>query len=258
MAKGCLLSVRELTVRYGPTVAVDGLSLDIAPEEIFGLLGPNGCGKSTTLAALSGDLAPAAGCIRLAGIGPTDHPLEYRRRIGLVPQELAFYEDLSGEANLLFFGRLYGMDGHLLRQRVAEVLEFVRLTELARRPARTYSGGMRRRLNVACALLHQPDLLLLDEPTVGLDLPSREAILDCLRSLRQRGAALLLTTHHLDEAQQLCDRIGILEQGRLIAQGTLAQLTALRPNQRRLRVDQPHDGLERVYRGLTGRWLGNP
>ena len=221
-----VLSLQDVTVRYGAAVAVDALCLDVRRGEIFGLLGPNGSGKSSTLSAVAGAVAPGAGVIRVRGRCERDDPLAYRRLIGLAPQELAFYEELSAEENLRFFGRIYGLAGRELRRRVAETLHFVRLTEPARRPARTYSGGMKRRLNLACALLHEPALLLLDEPTVGLDLPSRDAIFASLEALRQRGCAVVLATHHLQEAERLCDRVGVMDHGRLVACGPLRELFA--------------------------------
>jgi ABC-2 type transport system ATP-binding protein len=185
-----------------------------------------------------------------------------------VPQELALYEDLSGRDNLLFFGRLYGLSGRELRRRVDEALSFVRLVEQADRPARTYSGGMQRRLNLACALLHHPDLLLLDEPTVGLDVQSRDAIFGSLRTLRDAGRALVFTTHHLAEAELLCDRLGIMDHGRLLAMGTLEELCAgpcRRGPGRSFRADPPAPlpgplgtRLERVFLQLTGRSPRDP
>jgi ABC-2 type transport system ATP-binding protein len=264
MAKHGILSLWDVTIRYGATVAVDTLSLEVDAGEVFGLLGPNASGKSTTLSAIAGILPVSSGFIRVGGLQAADRPLAYRRLLGLVPQELAFYEDLSAEANLVFFARLYGLAGRELRQRVEEALALVQLTEHARRPARTYSGGLQRRLNLACALLHQPALLLLDEPTVGLDLQSRETIFTSLRALRDRGTALIFTTHHLEEVELLCDRIGIMDQGRLIAQGTLDDLLTLStlpaqgPGRCGLRRDQAHawvgpHSLEQVFLELTGR-----
>jgi ABC-2 type transport system ATP-binding protein len=217
MPNDSILSVRNATVHYGQTPAVCDLSLDVQAGEVFGLLGPNGSGKSTILAAVAAQRRLSSGSIYVCGLCPREQSLHYRRQLGLVPQELAFYEDLSAGDNLLFFGRLYGLSGALLRQRVEETLERVGLTESLGRPARTYSGGMQRRLNLACALLHGPALLLLDEPTVGLDLHAREAIFAVLRRLRDQGTALVYTTHQLAEVESLCDRIGIMNQGRLQA-----------------------------------------
>ena len=251
-----VLILDNLAIRYGDHAAVDGLCLEARSGEILGLLGPNGCGKSSTLAAVSGCLVPFAGTIQVCGKGEQDDPLAYRRLIGLVPQELAIYEELTAEQNCAFFGRLYGLSGTFLKERVAEVLEFVRLGDHARRTPRTFSGGMQRRLNLACALLHKPALLLLDEPTVGLDIQSRDAVFDNLRLLAEQGTALVFTTHHLEEAEQLCGRIGIMDHGKLVAEGTMADLLA-QPG-RRWRLDGPHTGggrLERVFLELTGRSL---
>jgi linearmycin/streptolysin S transport system ATP-binding protein len=242
-----VLTLQDVTLRYGDTVAVDGLSLEVGRGEIFGLLGPNGCGKSTTLGAVAGALAPAAGVIRVAGVEERTDPLAYRQLVGLVPQELALYEELIAEDNLLFFGRLYGLRGRDLLRQAGAALELVRLTDRARHRVRTLSGGMQRRLNLACALLHEPPLLLLDEPTVGIDLESREAIFASLRRLRDRGTALVFTTHHLEEAEQMCDRVAILHCGRLVALGTPDESLAALPNRPR----PPR--LERVFLELTGR-----
>jgi ABC-2 type transport system ATP-binding protein len=286
MADAAVLSLRDVTIRYGAAVAVDALCLEVSRGEVFGLLGPNGSGKSSTLAAVAGTLAPAAGEIRVLGVREPDSPLAYRRHVGVVPQELAFFEELTAEANLLFFGRLYGLRGAELKARVAGALECARLTGQERRPARTLSGGMQRRLNLACALLHEPPLLLLDEPTVGLDVRSRDAIFASLRLLRDQGRALVFTTHHLEEAEELCDRIGIMDHGRLAAAGTLRELCAelpaapcggsfqpqnpdpeedrgAEPGAWRLKLAvSPAGGrgpsLERVFRRLTGRSRSEP
>jgi ABC-2 type transport system ATP-binding protein len=244
MSPAPVLTLRDVTIRFGHTLALAGLSLEVRRGEIFGLLGPNGSGKSSTISAIAGALTPQAGRIEVLGCQEPSHPLEYRRHIGLVPQELALYEDLSAEDNLIFFGRLYGLSGQLLHRRVADVLEMVCLGEQARGMVRTWSGGMQRRLNLACALLHEPALLLLDEPTVGIDLPSRQAIFGSLRALRAAGRALVFTTHHLEEAEQLCDRLGIMDRGRLLAVGTVAELCSA-----------PRMGLEQVFLELTGRSL---
>ncbi len=250
-----VLALENLVVRYGGMVAVAGLSLEVQAGEIFGLLGPNGSGKSSTIGAIAGDCSISEGTVRLNGLLERDHPLQYRRQFGLVPQELALYDDLTARQNLKLFGSLYGSSGRLLKRRIDEVLYFVQLTDQAHRVVRTYSGGMQRRLNLACALLHAPSLLLLDEPTVGLDIQSREAVFACLRQLRDRGTAMVFTTHHLAEAEQLCDRIGIMEQGQLILSGTLAEVMGWRrdgahrfggPTRRRTRLEQ-------VFLELTGR-----
>jgi ABC-2 type transport system ATP-binding protein len=242
-----VLDLDDVTLCYGGLVAIDSLCLRVHAGEVFGLLGPNGCGKSTTLAAISAALPTDTGEVRVLGRRERDDPLAYRRSQGLVPQEQALFEELSVEQNAAFFGRLYGLTGRPLRARVAEVLEFVCLHEQARRRVRTLSGGMQRRLNLACALLHEPALLLLDEPTVGLDVQARDAVFASLRRLSLMGTAIVFTTHHLEEAELLCDRIGIMDRGRLLAEGTVPELC----------VDFP--GLDRsgtlagVFQELTGR-----
>lgn len=218
------LSIQNLTVWYGECLVVDHLCLDVPPGKILGLLGPNGSGKSTTIAAISGQGVTMKGTIHVGGVSESESPKSYRSRIGYVPQELAFYEDLTARDNLMFFGRLHSIHGKELRNRVADALDFVHLTTQADRKPSTFSGGMQRRLNLACALLHRPMLLLLDEPTVGLDIASRDAIFDVLRRLRQQGVSMILATHHLDEAQSLCDRIAILNHGQLMAEGTMGEL----------------------------------
>jgi ABC-2 type transport system ATP-binding protein len=228
MSQPSVLSIRDVSLQYGNFVAVRGLSLDVRHGEIFGLLGPNGYGKSSTLSAIVGAVTPAKGEIRISGLAERDDPMEYRRRLGLVPQDLALYEDLSVRENLLFFGHLYGLSSRLLQKRSAEALDFVQLNERSRQAVRLLSGGMQRRLNLACALLHEPDLILLDEPTVGLDIASRDAIFDNLRSLRNRGRAIIITTHHLEEAEALCDRVAIMDCGKLIGLGSLDKLWAER------------------------------
>lgn len=252
-----VLSLEHVTLRYGEFAAVAELSLSVPAGVIYGLLGPNGSGKSTTLAAIAGEHRCAEGVIHVAGHTAAREPMAYRRLLGLVPQEIALFEELTAEQNLTFFGRLYGLRGQTLSHRVEDVLGFVRLREQARRPARTYSGGMKRRLNLACAILHEPRLLLLDEPTVGLDIQSREALFACLRQLRDAGTAMVFTTHHLEEAEELCDRVGIIDHGRLLTEGTPRELCEVLP---RWRLDGPHapaprQGLERVFLDLTGRSL---
>jgi ABC-2 type transport system ATP-binding protein len=221
-----VLSLTDLTIRYATTVAVDALSLEIHAGEIYGLLGPNGSGKSSTLSAAAGILTTHSGTVRIAGLRLDENARQCRRLLGLVPQELAFYEELSPAQNLAFFGRLYGLSGTLLRECVDEVLAEVDLTHQSRRPACTLSGGEQRRLNLGCALLHEPLILLLDEPTHGLDVRCRESLFALLRRLGDRGCGIVFTTHHLEEAESLCDRVGIMSHGRLVAEGPVEELTA--------------------------------
>jgi ABC-2 type transport system ATP-binding protein len=202
---------------------VDGLSLEMRAGEVFGLLGPNGAGKSTTVALAVGLLEPDHGRVEIAGVGvPTDPAV--RRKIGVAPQALAIYEELSAEENLRFFGSLNGLEGRVLAERVKWALDFVGLTPRARDRAMTYSGGMKRRLNLAVAVVHDPPLLLLDEPTVGVDPQSRNAIFENILALKREGRTVLYTTHYMEEAERLCDRVGIVDHGKLLALDTVPRL----------------------------------
>lgn len=209
---------------YGSTVAVDGLSLEIRAGEIFGLLGPNGAGKSTTIGMLSGLLLPDAGRVEVAGADPGR--AASRRRLGVAPQSLAIYPELSAEENLRFFGELYSLGGSRLRERVGWALDLAGLTERRGERVSRYSGGMQRRLNLACALVHDPDVLFLDEPTVGVDPQSRNAIFEQIERLGAGAKTVLYTTHYMEEAQRLCDRVAIVDQGRILALGTVDELIA--------------------------------
>ena len=218
-----MLSLTHVHMRFGDVVAVDDLSLEVRAGEILGLLGPNGAGKTTTVSLAVGLLAPDAGEVTLANLGSPRLP-GVRRRLGLAPQALALYELLSPEENLRFFGRIQGLSGRALSVRVAWALEFASLTERRRDPTRILSGGMQRRLNLAAALVHDPELVILDEPTVGVDPQSRNAILDRILELRGRGRTVVYTTHYMEEAARICDRVAIIDHGRLLALGTVEEL----------------------------------
>ncbi|MGH9112761.1 MAG: ATP-binding cassette domain-containing protein [Acidimicrobiales bacterium] len=221
-----VLSCRGLRKRYGDRVAVDGVGFDIARGETYGLLGPNGAGKTTTISMVCGLLARDGGEVTVAGrpIGPD--ATDAKAAIGLVPQDVALYDNLSAAENLRFFGRLQGLRGTVLDDRVGEVLDIVGLADRARDHIDTYSGGMKRRANIAAGLLHRPQLLVLDEPTVGVDPQSRNAILESVEALGAEGLSVLYTTHYMEEAERLCDRVGIIDEGRLVAEGTRRQLVA--------------------------------
>jgi ABC-2 type transport system ATP-binding protein len=210
--------------RYGAAVALAGLSLEARPGELLGLLGPNGAGKSTAMHVLSGLLPPDAGAVEVDGAAPSAPHV--RRRIGLAPQALSLYELLTGRENLEFFGRLYGLDGGRLRERVDAALDFVRLADRQHDRVGGYSGGMQRRLNIAAAIVHAPDVVLLDEPTVGVDPQSRNAIFDNVLALKASGRTIVYTTHYMEEAARLADRIAIVDHGRVLALGTLDELLA--------------------------------
>jgi ABC-2 type transport system ATP-binding protein len=221
------LVVEELVKRFGTFDAVRGISFTIAPGEIFGLLGPNGAGKTTTLSMLATLLPPSGGDARIFGTSIVSDVGAVRRLVGLAPQEIGLYPDLTARENLTFFGRLYGLGGQALRERTEELLGLVGLAGRADDRVRNHSGGMQRRLNLACALVHRPRLLMLDEPTAGVDPQSREHVLDAIRALARGGTTVLYTTHYMEEAEQLCDRLAIMDEGRIMASGTLAELLHL-------------------------------
>ena len=219
-----VLACRGLRKRYGERWAVDGVSFEIAAGECFGLLGPNGAGKTTTISMVCGLLARDGGEVVVAGL-PVDHrSTRSKALIGYVPQDIALYPDLTAVQNLRFFGRLYGLAGTRLAERVADVLACVGLSDRGDELVDRYSGGMRRRANIAAGLLHDPQLLVLDDPTVGVDPQSRNAILEAVEGLRRGGLAVLYTTHYMEEAERLCDRVGIIDDGRIIAEGTRREL----------------------------------
>ncbi len=221
------LVVEGLAKSFGDLRAVRELSFEVAPGETFGLLGPNGAGKTTTISMICGLLRPDAGSVTVDGISIRPGSTSGRELIGYVPQELALYPDLSGRDNLRFFGRLYGLRGAAARARIDETLEMVGLTDRADDRVDQYSGGMQRRLNIAAGMLHRPRLLILDEPTVGIDPQSRNAILEAVAALGESGMSVLYTTHYMEEAERLCRRVGIVDHGRLLACGTRRELVAL-------------------------------
>jgi ABC-2 type transport system ATP-binding protein len=217
-----MIKILNFHKSFGSVVAVDGLSLTVQKGDLFGLLGPNGAGKTTTVRGICGLLKANTGNVTIEGKPPTD--LSVRRKIGLAPQDLSLYRDMSAEENLFFLGKLYGLSGSCLRQRIDWCLDFAGLQSRRRHRVKTYSGGMKRRLNLAAALIHDPPLLVLDEPTVGVDTQSRNSILESILELREQGRTILYTTHYMEEAQRLCDRVGIMDHGKLLALDTVAGL----------------------------------
>ena len=222
-----MLQAQDLWKSYGSKAAVVGVSLEVRAGEIVGLLGPNGAGKSTTVAMLCGLTPPDKGTVTLAGSPVGDEASPAKRRIGLVPQDIALYEELSAAENLRFWGRLYGLSGGALEDAVRRALDLVGLADRAKARVKTYSGGLKRRLNLAAGLVHSPDLLLLDEPTVGIDPQARLRILDVVRDQARSGRAVLYTSHYLEEAEQICGRLAIIDHGRVLAAGTVAELRRL-------------------------------
>ena len=234
-----MLVVSDIRKSFGALHALDGVSLSVGRGEVLGLLGPNGAGKSTTLAVCTGLLAPDAGSVSIGGAGSPRDP-EVRRLLGLAPQQVALYGDLSARENLVFLGRIHGVQEPA--RRADELLDWVGLLPRARDRVEAFSGGMQRRLNLAAAIVHDPPLLLLDEPTVGVDPQSRGAILDLVRRLASEGRAVLYTTHHMSEAERICSRVAILDHGRVLESGPVDALRAA------------HGGdLEAAFIALTGR-----
>jgi len=219
-----ILEVHNLVKNYGSFNAVKGISFEIQEGEIFSLLGPNGAGKTTTISMLSSLYTPTSGDATICGYSVTKDPMAVKKCIGVVPQDLALYEDLSARENLNFWGQMYGLSGKTLKIRVDEVLEQIGLLDKAKLKIKTYSGGMKRRVNIGVGLLHQPKLLFMDEPTVGIDPQSRRAILDSVKELNQNGMTVLYTTHYMEEAEELSNRVGIIDHGDLIAIGTQDEL----------------------------------
>jgi len=220
-----ILEVQNLVKKYGDFAAVKRISFDIKEGESFSLLGPNGAGKTTTISVLSTLYAPTEGDATVGGHSVSKEPMAVRQLIGVVPQDLAIYDDLTARENLSFWGQMYGLSGKALKARIVEVLEQIGLSDKANNRVKTYSGGMKRRVNIGVGLLHKPHLLFMDEPTVGIDPQSRRAILDSVKELNKQGMTVLYTTHYMEEAQELSDRVGIIDHGELIALGTQKELT---------------------------------
>jgi ABC-2 type transport system ATP-binding protein len=236
-----VIKVEGLRKQFGDTVAVDGVSFTAETGAIFGLLGPNGAGKSTTIGCISGLLAPDAGHTSVMGHDLQRDGKAAKAMLGVVPQELALYEEISARENLSYWGGAYGLRGARLKERVAEVLDLVELSDRAKEPVKNFSGGMKRRLNFGCGLVHEPRVLLLDEPTVGVDPQSRVRLLELVRSQADAGLCVLYTTHYMDEAEKLCDRLAIVDHGRLIAEGKLEELRAMMEERDILRLSGSFD-----------------
>jgi ABC-2 type transport system ATP-binding protein len=225
------LRLRGAGKDYGARTAVGAIDLEVHRGECFALLGPNGAGKTTTISMAAGVVTPSRGEIQVGGIDLVREPFRAKALLGLVPQEIALYEELSALQNLRFFGALYGLGGAMLARRIEEALEIVGLRDRAREPAARYSGGMKRRLNIAAGLLHRPEVLILDEPTVGVDPQSRNHIFATVRALRDAGTTVIYTTHYMGEVEALCDRIAIIDAGAIVASGTVRELVSRHASQ---------------------------
>jgi ABC-2 type transport system ATP-binding protein len=251
-----ILITKELKKNYGDKEAVKGVSFSVLQGEIFSLLGPNGAGKTTTISMLSCLLQPTSGDAEIGGHSVIKEPMAVKRLIGIVPQDLALYEPLTALQNLTFWGKMYDMSGKQLTHRINEVLEQVALADRAKEPVERYSGGMKRRLNIAVGLMHKPQLVFMDEPTVGIDPQSRRSILDMVKALRDEGMTILYTTHYMEEAAELSDRVGIIDHGKLIALGTQQELTKLVGEQDTLRLhfgeEETGERLASIFQDLEG------
>ncbi len=248
------IEVRALRKDYDDIHAVQGIDFTVQRGEIFSLLGPNGAGKSTTIAMLSCLLEPTQGQAWVMGHSITEEPMAVKANLGVVPQEIAIYEDLSAHENLSFWGKMYGLRGNTLKQRVEEILELTGLTDRQNDRAGKFSGGMKRRLNIGIALLHEPKLIIMDEPTVGIDPQSRRRILDSVKQMNAQGVTVLYTTHYMEEAQELSDHIAIMDYGEIIAYGTHEELIDIVGELDRISItlNAPADTVLKAWRTVAG------
>ena len=234
-----LVEVKNLVKRYKDVLAVDNVSLAIEEGEILGLLGPNGAGKTTTINAMIGLTRADSGEIVIFCKNFKDHELVIKRDLGVVPQDIAIFEDLTAYENLCYFGKLYGLKGSLLKERVEEALEFTGLLDKKKQYPKKFSNGMKRRLNIACALVHHPKLIIMDEPTVGIDPQSRSHIIQSIKKLNEMGSTIIYISHYMEEIEEICTRIVIMDQGRVIAKGTKEELKALMTSDKRVVIELP-------------------
>ncbi|MBD8069373.1 ABC transporter ATP-binding protein [Bacillus sp. PS06] len=249
-----IVRMNNIVKRYGSQLVLDHVDLDIGEGEILGLLGPNGAGKTSLIHALAGIIGFDSGEISLFGKEQKTNLLEIKRQIGLVTQDITVFTDLSARENLAFFGGIYGLKGEELKKRIEETLEFVGLSEHAHKLPTKFSGGMQRRLNIACALVHRPKLLIMDEPTVGIDPQSRNHILETIRQLNKNGTTILYTTHYMEEVQNLASRVVIIDQGHVIANGTIDELVNRIQHEEKIKLEvaDPSELLLEKLRKLEG------
>ena len=249
-----MLKVENLYKNFGNIIAVDGISFEVKKGEVFGLLGPNGAGKSTTISIISTLIPPSRGEILFEGESIFENSKNLRQKLGIVPQDIALYPTLTGYENLRFWGNLYGLKGNELKKRINEVADIIGLNERLKDKVEKYSGGMKRRLNIGAALLHHPDLLIMDEPTVGIDPQSRSHILDTVLKLSAQGMTIIYTTHYMEEAEELCTRICIMDEGEIIASGTKQELVELvnEKTQINIKLDNISDNMLQIFKGIPG------
>jgi ABC-2 type transport system ATP-binding protein len=248
-----IVKVKDLVKRYKDFLAIDNVSLDIEKGEVFGLLGPNGAGKTTLINTLVGLSSLEGGEIEVFEKNLEKHEMDIKREIGVVPQDIAIFEDLTAYENVSLFGKLYGLRGALLKERVEEALNFTGLWDKRKEHPKKFSGGMKRRLNIACAIVHRPKLIIMDEPTVGIDPQSRNQILDSIRKLNEMGSTIIYTSHYMEEVEELCNRIVILDNGKVIANGTKEELKALISFEDRVKIQLSsvnytlEEGIKKIY-----------
>jgi ABC-2 type transport system ATP-binding protein len=249
-----MLKVENLYKNFGNIAAVDGISFEVKRGEVFGLLGPNGAGKSTTISIISTLLPPTEGEIFFEGESIFKNSKNLRQKLGIVPQDIALYPTLTGYENLRFWGNLYGLKGAELKERINEVADIIGLNERLKDKVKKYSGGMKRRLNIGAALLHKPDLLIMDEPTVGIDPQSRSHILDTVLKLSAQGMTIIYTTHYMEEAEELCSRICIMDEGKIIASGTKQELVELVKERTRINIklDKITGNMPQFFKEIPG------
>lgn len=250
-----MIKVTNLTKTYDAVQALKGISFDIKQGEFFGLLGPNGAGKTTTISIMSTILEPDSGSVSIAGYDLKKNPTECKKNIGVVPQELALYNELSAYDNLLFWGSLYGVPKAELKLRIDETLKLFGLFDRRNDKVKTYSGGMKRRINIASALLHKPKIAFMDEPTVGIDPQSRNLIFEVVEKLHKEGMTIVYTTHYMEEAERFCDRIGIIDNGEIIVQGTLDELKSLSKIEETIVVSFTNL-TDSLYNQMVNEWKG--
>ncbi|KYH30834.1 putative ABC transporter ATP-binding protein YbhF [Clostridium tepidiprofundi DSM 19306] len=231
-----IVKIEELTKKFGDIIAVDDVNIEIKEGEIYGLLGPNGAGKSTMINIMCGLLRATKGKVKILDKDINEHSMFVKKNIGVVPQNIAIYEDLTAYENVKFFASLYGLKGNVLKERTKEALEFVGLYDRSKSIPKNFSGGMKRRLNIACALAHKPNIIIMDEPTVGIDPQSRNHILKSIKKLNDMGSTIIYTTHYMEEAEAICTKIGIMDHGKIIAEGTKEELEAIVTDKKRLEI----------------------
>ena len=249
-----MLKVENLYKNFGNIIAVDGISFEVKKGEVFGRLGTNGAGKSTTISIISTLIPPTRGEILFEGESIFENSKNLRQKLGIVPQDIALYPTLTGYENLVFWGNLYGLKGAELKNRINEVADIIGLNGRLKDKVEKYSGGMKRRLNIGAALLHHPELLIMDEPTVGIDPQSRSHILDTVLKLSAQGMTIIYTTHDMEEAEELCTRICIMDEGKIIASGTKQELVELvnEKTQINIKLDNISDNMLQIFKGIPG------